>query len=82
MKPTIGKIVHYYKKIHEFYPEETKKELKNEPPLAAIITGIVDDNTVHLQVFELTHIYYLYSVDLLNSPDDSKNGYAICPPRI
>lgn len=55
MKPTVGRIV-YYKSFGtpngEFVPEDR----------AAIVTGVVDDETVHLCVLNPTGMYFNLNV--------------------
>ncbi|MGG1673527.1 hypothetical protein ACIFOE_23375 [Paenibacillus sp. NRS-1783] len=70
MKPTIGRVVHY--KRYGTPNGEYKSE-----PAAAIVTGIVDDTTVHLCVLNPTGQFFNLNVKQGDAP-----GQWNWPPRV
>lgn len=70
MKPTIGRIVHY--KRYGTPNGEYKSELA-----PAIVTGIVDDTTVHLCVLNPTGMFFNTDVKQGDGP-----GQWNWPPRV
>lgn len=70
MKPSIGRIVHY-----QSYGTPNG-EFKSEPR-AAVITGVVDDQIVHLCVLNPTGMFFNLNVQHGDGP-----GQWNWPPRV
>lgn len=70
MKPSIGRIVHY------FSYGTPGGEYKNEQR-AAIVTGVVDDETVHLCVLNPTGMFFN-----MNAKKGTSGGQWDWPPRV
>jgi hypothetical protein len=47
MKPSVGRIVHYYRRL----PSDANNEARTKGPYAAIITKVHEDDTCELNVF-------------------------------
>ncbi|MFB6475764.1 hypothetical protein ACFCW7_23170 [Paenibacillus glucanolyticus] len=70
MKPSIGRVVHYQRY------GTPNGEYKSEPS-AAIITGVVDDETVHLCVLNPTGMFFNQNVK-----QGINGGQWTWPPRV